>query len=249
VGKARAHVNTRLTQLGFLVLVLGACGRSPLDLAPLTSAPILEASAPAPIVDAAVEPVMDVAPEIAPDVPPDVPPDMPPDLAPEARPDLAPDLPREMPVERPPVEVGPTCTPQPETCNGRDDDCDGKVDQGLPPIPCPNGGSRYCVAGSYSECPRRCEVCVPGSQRQCFTSFCTFWGTQSCASDGRTFGACREVKVPPACDAVAKKHMRSRELEECCLAQGFCCLDEFDLDKDGDRTDMVGRCDTVMCDQ
>jgi hypothetical protein len=221
-----------------VALALAACGRSPLDFAPLTTSPILEAGAPTNVVDAATEPVADR------------PPDLKPDLKPDLAPDLAPDLPRDMrPETPPPVDMGPTCTPQPETCNGRDDDCDGKVDQGLPAIPCPNGGSRYCVAGSYSECPRRCEVCVPGSQRECFTSFCTFWGVQLCASDGRSFGACREVQVPAACDAIAKKSMRSRALEQCCLDQGFCCLDEFDLDRDGDRTDMVGRCDTVMCDQ
>lgn len=249
----RVHGAVRTARIGILgglvavALALSACGRSPLDLAPLPFTPVVDGAAPPPIVDAASEPVVDLGFDRAPDKAPDVPPDVPPD----AKPDLAPDLPRETAPDRPPVVVdaGPVCTPQPETCNGRDDDCDGKIDQGLPPIPCPNGGERYCVAGSFSECPRRCEVCVPGSQRECFTSFCTFWGTQSCASDGRTFGACKEVTVPSACKMIADQHKRSRELEKCCIEQDLCCLDEFDLDNDGDRTDMVGRCDTVMCDQ
>jgi hypothetical protein len=250
VGTSRARIPGGLAGWVF-VLALGACGRSPLDLAPRTSVAILEGGVPPNVmVDAAIEPVADHPPDVPPDVPPEVKPDAKPDAKPDTKPDVAPDLKPDLPVERPPmVEAGPMCQPQPETCNGRDDDCDGKIDQGLPPIPCPNGGERYCVAGRYSECPRRCDVCVPGSQRECFTSFCTFWGVQLCASDGRSFGACRETDVPKACKAIAEKQMRSRALEQCCLDQGFCCLDEFDLNKNGDRTDMVGRCDTVMCGQ
>src|SRR5678816_1836023 len=45
----------------------------------------------------------------------------------------------------------------------------------LAPIPCPGGGSRYCVAGRWSACPERCDVCVPGSQRVCFMSYCLYW--------------------------------------------------------------------------
>jgi hypothetical protein len=138
------------------------------------------------------------------------------------------------------------CQPQPEICNGVDDDCNGKIDDGLPPIPCPNGGERYCVSGAYSECPRRCEVCVPGSQRECFTSFCTFWGTQTCASDGRSFGPCKESKGPAECQAITDMAKRSPELEKCCIAQGLCCRDDFDLDGDS-TTEMLGRCDSVTC--
>jgi hypothetical protein len=135
-----------------------------------------------------------------------------------------------------------------ETCNYLDDDCNGKVDDGLPAIPCPNGGERYCVSGAYSECPRRCEVCVPGSQRECFTSFCTFWGTQTCASDGRSFGPCKESKSPAECQAVTDAAKgASAELEKCAIAQGLCAVDTFDLDGDGDKTEMLGRCDSVTC--
>jgi hypothetical protein len=161
----------------------------------------------------------------------------------------APEAPRDLPPDRPPVkEAGPPCKPAPETCNGIDDDCNGQIDDNLPPIPCPNGGDRYCVAGRYSDCPRRCDACVPGSQRTCITSFCTFWGTQSCAADGRSFGTCKETLAPLPCRDIANKMQRSPELEQCCIMNGFCCVDEFDLDHDGDHTNMLGRCEAVVCD-
>ena len=147
-----------------------------------------------------------------------------------------------------PIDLGvDRCKPSPETCNGADDDCNGLTDDDLPAIACPNGGSRYCVAGHYSDCPRRCDACVPGSKRTCITSFCTFWGSQSCSADGRSFGACRETQAPPECREVANRMMRSPALEQCCIDNGFCCVDEFDLDHDGDRTEMLGRCETVEC--
>jgi hypothetical protein len=171
-----------------------------------------------------------------------------------ARADAALDLPRDAPADRrpdlppPPKDAAAdVCKPQPETCNGVDDDCNGAVDDGLPPIPCPEGGDRYCVAGAYSDCPRRCDVCVPGSKRTCITSFCTFWGSQACAADGRSFGACKETLAPPECQGVASQMQRSPQLEQCCIDNGFCCVDEFDLDHDGDRTEMLGRCESVVC--
>ena len=44
----------------------------------------------------------------------------------------------------------PGCAPTEETCNGRDDDCDGLVDE-VPPEPCEGGGVSLCVAGRMSE--------------------------------------------------------------------------------------------------
>jgi hypothetical protein len=230
------------------VIALAACGRSQLDLSPAPLLPVVDASpvvehAPAPP-DAALEVAPDLAPDRAVDLAPEHGLDLRPDVPQETAPEVAPPPP---PPPPPPVDGGPACHPQPETCNGVDDDCNGKVDDGLPSIPCPNGGERYCVSGAYSECPRRCEVCVPGSERECFTSFCTFWGTQACASDGRSFGPCKESHPPAECEAITDQAKKSPALEKCCIAQGLCCRDDFDLDGDGDVNEMMGRCDSVTC--
>lgn len=48
--------------------------------------------------------------------------------------------------------------PQQETCNGQDDDCDGQVDNGVPPRPCANqrgacaGSTTRCLLGTYAKC-------------------------------------------------------------------------------------------------
>jgi hypothetical protein len=145
-----------------------------------------------------------------------------------------------------PVVDPPECEPKAETCNGRDDDCNGAVDD-LPPQACPGGGSRYCVAGRLSECPRRCDVCVPGSVRVCQNSFCSFWGEQECAADGQGFGHCAEAEPPPECAAVAKKFKDSKQLEQCCIDNGYCCVDDHDLDQDGNRREMLGACGDIAC--
>jgi hypothetical protein len=148
------------------------------------------------------------------------------------------------PPTRPPPVV---CIPTPETCNGVDVDCNEQVDDDVAPIPCPDGGERYCINGRFSACPDRCDACIPGSERVCFLSYCTFWAKQVCAADGRSFGVCREDPVPRECRAIAERHKDSRQLEQCCIDKGYCCRDEFDLDGDGDRNDMVGACDEVAC--
>src|SRR5262249_42252651 len=127
----------------------------------------------------------------------------------------------------------PNCVPHDETCNGIDDDCNGEVDDGIAPIPCPGGGERYCVAGRFSECPTRCETCIPGSERVCFLSYCTYWAAQTCTADGRSWGVCRERHVPSECSGVATKNKDSPELEQCCIDKGYCCRDEYDLNHDG----------------
>jgi hypothetical protein len=141
---------------------------------------------------------------------------------------------------------GPECIPTGEICNGEDDDCDGETDE-VPAVPCPDGGFRYCVSGSMSECPRRCEVCMPGSERVCFISYCTYWGVQTCASDGRSFSHCSERSAPWVCEDVVDTHQLSPELEQCCLDNGYCCLDRFDLDKDGITEEMLGNCEDIQC--
>ena len=154
-------------------------------------------------------------------------------------------------AEPPPVDVvlpppEKTCEPSEEVCNGRDDDCNGQVDE-VAPIPCPGGGFRSCVAGRLSECPRRCERCIPGSERVCYISYCKYWASQTCAADGRSFGICREDDPPSECKKIADTKHDSPELEQCCIDAGFCCADEFDLDDDGDRGEMLGNCEEVAC--
>lgn len=146
---------------------------------------------------------------------------------------------------KPPV-MPPSCEPSTEVCNGRDDDCNGAVDD-LAPAACPGGGFRFCVAGRLSECPRRCDVCVPGSYRVCQNSFCSFWGEQECTGDGQGFGFCREAEPPPECAGIARKFKDSSQLEQCCLDNGYCCLDEHDLDHDGNTREMLGACKDVVC--
>ncbi len=141
---------------------------------------------------------------------------------------------------------GTPCLPTGERCNGVDDDCDGEVDE-VPAVPCPGGGFRYCVAGAMSECPRRCEVCMPGSERVCFISYCTYWGVQTCASDGRSFSFCRERSAPWVCEDVVDEYQLSAQLEQCCLDNGYCCVDQFDLDGDGDTGEMLGNCEDLLC--
>lgn len=149
------------------------------------------------------------------------------------------------------VPIGPDaphgqCVPSEELCNGKDDDCDGLVDE-LTPLPCPDGGERYCVGGGWSACPERCEECMPGSERVCFLSYCKYWGVQTCTADGKSFGKCREDDPPPECEAVAKDKKYSKSLQQCCLDNGYCCRDTFDLDDDGNTGEMLGACEEVLC--
>jgi hypothetical protein len=221
--------------LACAAVALVGCGRSQLEFAPAAMAPAVDAPVAVELPPAAPDAIVERGPDLAPDLPI------------ERAPDLAIEMePPPPPPPPPPVDAGPVCHPQPETCNGIDDDCNGKIDDGLPAIPCPNGGERYCISGAYSECPRRCEVCVPGSQVECFTAYCTYWGTQTCASDGRSWGGCKESLVPAGCGAVTDSAKYTADIEKCCLAQGLCCLDTWNLDNDPTTT-MIGRCDSVMC--
>jgi hypothetical protein len=117
----------------------------------------------------------------------------------------------------------------------------------MPPIPCPGGGYQYCVAGDYSACPMRCGVCVPGSSRVCFIGYCKAWGTQTCGSDGLSFGACQEGSPPSQCASAADSDKASAALEQCCVDAGYCCEDLFDLNGNGSTTDQVGSCSGTSC--
>jgi|SRR5579872_2901316 len=119
--------------------------------------------------------------------------------------------------------------------------------QDAAPIPCPGGGARYCVAGHYSDCPTRCVACVPGSVRVCMLSYCEYWGTQTCAADGQSFGYCVEAAPPSECRDVARSSHDSSDLEQCCLDHGFCCRDDFDLNHNGNTTEQIGQCTGVTC--
>jgi hypothetical protein len=84
--------------------------------------------------------------------------------------------------------------PQPETCNGLDDDCDGVVDNGS--NLCPTGficQSGACVA---------VNGCTPGATQSCYSGppgtagvgACQY-GMQTCQQDG-TWGACQGEVTP-----------------------------------------------------
>jgi hypothetical protein len=117
----------------------------------------------------------------------------------------------------------------------------------MPPIPCSGGGYQYCVAGSYSACPTRCGVCVPGSSRVCFIGYCKAWGTQTCSQDGLSFGVCQEGTPPAACASTADTDKVSPALEQCCIDNGYCCQDLFDLNGNGSTTDQAGSCSGTSC--
>jgi hypothetical protein len=127
---------------------------------------------------------------------------------------------------------GCECTPSAspvEICNGADDDCNGKIDDGLVEDCGTSGtctaGTRHCSEGVWGECeplvapsPEVCGggdedcdgtidedcECVPGDTRDCGTDVgaCEF-GSQTCSSDG-TWGACTGETGPSAeiCDGV-----------------------------------------------
>jgi hypothetical protein len=117
----------------------------------------------------------------------------------------------------------------------------------MPPVPCPGGGFEYCVAGHYSECPKRCAACVPGSTRVCFITYCRSWGVQTCAADGLSFGVCEETSPPSQCASTADSDKMSPALEQCCVDSGNCCQDLYDLNGNGDTSDQVGNCSGTTC--
>jgi len=130
--------------------------------------------------DAIVEPVADRGTDGAPpdgrvdamvDAMADAMPDTMPDATLDAMPDAMPDaIPDQMVVDMQPPDAEVCDTPRPETCNGRDDDCDGETDEdssGLERCPvdvdgCTQSSVLVCAGGILFCDP---DLAQPGDER------------------------------------------------------------------------------------
>lgn len=59
------------------------------------------------------------------------------------------------------------------------------------------------------------------------------------------WGRCVETSPPLVCRLVSSYY--SAEAEACCIANGNCCQDYWDLDFDGDRMEGLGDCTDIEC--
>jgi hypothetical protein len=112
--------------------------------------------------------------------------------------------------------------------NGKDDDCDGKLDCNDPD--CRKPGSCGCTPNEVkchdgvdedcdgdSDCADRdCQQCVPGTKRWCDDPKYCHWGKQTCGPDGK-WGACIETNDGPG-GCTGKFYSVS-----CCISAGKCC--------------------------
>jgi len=111
-----------------------------------------------------------------------------------------------------------------EICNGKDDDCDDAVDEGIQPQPCPCGnGHEVCNNGDWVGCVD--AGCNVGTTRWCDDPQYCHWGIQTCEADpdgvGR-WGACTETTSrPDGCSSTIYD-------PDCCVSAGECCQDAFD---------------------
>jgi hypothetical protein len=64
--------------------------------------------------------------------------------------------------DEPAAAGGPSCTPSPEVCNGKDDDCDGAADEQLGTVSCGTGGCAVTVSGCDGGTPVECVPLAPG---------------------------------------------------------------------------------------
>lgn len=87
-------------------------------------------------------------------------------------------------------------------------------------------------------------LCVAGAWRYCDTPTYCRWGIQHCAPSGLRWGACVETSPPVECNG---ESWYSPEAETCCVEQGFCCQDMWDLDMDGDTWESLGDCTDIVC--
>ena len=71
------------------------------------------------------------------------------------------------------------------------------------------------------------------------------WGLQYCASDGTVWERCDEVVIPTQCAAI--DYWYSPAAQACCVDNGFCCQDVWDLDGDDNVIEELGDCIDIVC--
>lgn len=95
-----------------------------------------------------------------------------------------------------------------------------------------------------------CEgcVCTPGSWRYSVDDggYGSLWAIPYCNEDGSGWGRTYEIPaIPEPCDLI--DHWYSPPAQECCIEQGWCCQDMWDMDSDGDIWESLGRCPDPIC--
>jgi hypothetical protein len=103
----------------------------------------------------------------------------------------------------------------------------------------------YLVCESTGSPPPPENCCVAGAWRYCDTPTYCNWGVQACDDDGLSWGSCVETSLPAACAGIDGWY--SPASERCCIDQGYCCQDMWDLDVDGDSWESLGACDGIVC--